>query len=197
MNYDLAFIDLKKNGYFVEDHFLNAAECKSICADYKDIFDQGLFQPAGTSKSAKINTKVRDDQIYWLTENQPSIAQQIIWDRLAALKGQINSKLFLGLQDLEGHYSHYPINGSYKPHLDRFSNDDARIISIVIYFNTDWATEDGGQLSIQSGNAQQDLTPLSGRLVCFLSAEVLHEVLITHTPRLSFAGWWRRQPFQN
>ena len=95
-----------------------------------------------------------------------------------------------------GHYSQYPVNGHYHQHLDRFSSDDQRTLSMVLYLNLDWVAGDGGELRMHSSDKilkTFDINPISGRLVCFLSSSVSHEVMISHQVRRSFAGWCKRR----
>lgn len=67
---------------------------------------------------------------------------------------------------------------------------------MVLYLNHTWKSEDKGELRLHLEHPkphQVDISPIAGRLVCFLSAEVLHEVLETTVPRFSFASWWKRR----
>jgi SM-20-related protein len=43
------------------------------------------------------------------------------------------------------------------------------------------------------GKCTEDISPLGSRLVLFLSATMLHEVLPATRDRLSLAGWFRRR----
>jgi SM-20-related protein len=70
------------------------------------------------------------------------------------------------------------------------------VVSIILYLNDSWKEADGGQLRLylpqDDGTERvEDVLPIGGRLVVFLSAEVPHEVLPTHKPRLSITGWLR------
>lgn len=51
---------------------------------------------------------------------------------------------------------------------------------------------DGGRLRVYGGGSHVDVDPGGGTLVCFLSEEKEHEVLPSHAPRISFAGWFKR-----
>lgn len=39
-----------------------------------------------------------------------------------------------------------PTGAFYRRHLDRFRDDDRRMVSAVLYLNEDWQPQDGGQL---------------------------------------------------
>jgi SM-20-related protein len=191
--------DLKTQEYFIWDDFLSPSETAQVAEDYRKIYASGRFTRAGTGNESGVrvvNEKFRTDETFWLNPLDLSAIQTCFWDRLEVLKNQINEQLFLGLWSFDGHYSHYPVNGHYQKHLDRFNSNDQRTLSMVFYLNKDWVSEDGGELRLhfpaRTPNTV-DVAPLAGRLVCFLSSEVLHEVLITHKTRESFAGWWKRR----
>jgi SM-20-related protein len=190
--------NLEKAGFFIWDDFLTSAELELIRTDYFTLLNSGQFQRAGIGKNSDyhINDTVRNDQTYWLEPLALTSAQKILLNKLELLKNEINENLFLGLWNLEGHYSCYPAGGKYQAHLDRFSNDDTRTISMVLYLNQDWKADDGGELRIHHQQTELpplDIAPLGGRLVCFLSADVLHEVLPTKKERYGFSGWWKRR----
>jgi SM-20-related protein len=65
---------------------------------------------------------------------------------------------------------------------------------VVIYLNQDWQAEHGGALRLHPQNLPtQDISPIACRMVVFLSAEMLHEVLPTTRNRMSLTGWFRRR----
>jgi len=65
----------------------------------------------------------------------------------------------------------------------------------VVYLNPGWLPEHGGALRLHpQGRHTEDIAPLGSRLVLFLSADMLHEVLPATRDRLSLAGWFRRRP---
>lgn len=188
---------LEKNGYFIIDDFLTSEELILIHQDFTDLYKDGKFKRAGIGKNTdfQLNNDVRKDETYWLEPLSLNATQLILWKKLEALKQQLNESLFLGLWEFEAHYSYYPIGGLYLAHVDRFSSDDKRTISMVLYLNQEWVTADGGELRIHQKEplAPIDINPIDGKLVCFFSADVLHEVLISKKSRMSFAGWWKRR----
>lgn len=110
------------------------------------------------------------------------------------LRQAINQGLFLGLEDFECHFALYPPGAFYKRHLDRFRDDDRRMVSAVLYLNEGWQPEDGGQLRMfLDGDREHDVQPRAGTLVVFLSGDVPHEVLPAGRERLSLTGWFRRR----
>jgi SM-20-related protein len=193
MDMATALTDLSSQGFFIWDDFLSPSEVALVTTDFQKIYDEGSFELGGTGNKARnINPEIRTDTSYWLNPLALTSSQSIFWNRLEELKKSLNEHFFFGLWSLDGQYSYYPVGGFYRKHLDRSSNDDQRTISTVLYFNPTWTAEDGGELRIHGDHSKiTDVIPTGGRLVCFLSSKVLHEVLPSNKPRLSFAGWWK------
>ncbi|MCE9579424.1 MAG: 2OG-Fe(II) oxygenase [Deltaproteobacteria bacterium] len=192
--------------------FLAAATVASLATDLEDIQRADGFARAGTGRGGghEVRDRVRKDDVHWLDRAAPTAAQALLWIELDHLKQAFNRTLYLGLVELVGHYAAYPAGGFYQRHRDRFAidahddaspahaADDARIVSVILYLNRDWHTGDGGELRVYdaddapaAGVGFVDVDPIGGTLVCFLSAEREHEVLISHCARQSFAGWFR------
>ena len=112
----------------------------------------------------------------------------------------MNRELALGLFALEAHLALYPVGARYGCHLDRFQDDDHRVISVSLYLNSDWGAEDGGALRLYLGEPEsepyEDVLPTAGTLVCFLSGKFHHEVLPSRRERLSVTGWFTRRSSQ-
>lgn len=59
-----------------------------------------------------------------------------------------------------------------------------------MYLNTGWKHSDGGELCIHHQSEElQMISPDNRKMVFFKSNELVHEVLVTHQPRLSITGW--------
>ena len=113
---------------------------------------------------------------------------------MESLREALNRGLFLGLEDFECHFALYPPGAFYRKHVDRFRDDDRRMVSVVVYLNEGWLPEDGGQLRMYLDEERvHDVQPTGGCLVVFLSGEVPHEVLPANRERLSLTGWFRRR----
>jgi SM-20-related protein len=96
------------------------------------------------------------------------------------------------------HYAVYPPGKFYQKHLDSFQGSNRRKISFVLYLNQDWQTEQGGQLRLYLEDDQiKDVNPEGGTLVCFVSSELYHEVLITTQTRYSPTGWMRHDRLED
>src|SRR4030095_5971765 len=94
-----------------------------------------------------------------------------------------NRELTLGLVDFEGHYAIYPPGAGYARHRDRFRDEDARVLSIVLYLNEAWGADDGGELRLFiADETSLDISPQGGTLVAFLSDRFDHAVLPARRP---------------
>jgi SM-20-related protein len=190
--YDSIAQSLQTNSLVIVDNALPRVDCERIRQSALSTQSQGILRPAkiGASANARIS-EFRTDQITWLTESDASL--RIYFEPLHALRRALNQQLFLGLQDVEAHFACFPPGASYARHLDRFSTDDARVLSSVYYLNEDWREAEGGQLRIHLAKDEHlDIWPVFNRLVLFLSAELEHEVMPASRERFSVAGWFRR-----
>lgn len=147
----------------------------------------------GQGDQMTLQTRIRSDQIAWLHAGQ-SVACDAYLGMMERVRILLNQTLYLGLDDYESHFSFYAPGASYSKHVDRFHSDDARTVSIVIYLNDHWQTEQGGALRLHPLDCPtQDISPMACRMVVFLSAEMLHEVLPATRDRMSLTGWFRRR----
>ena len=118
-------------------------------------------------------------------------------------------------------YLYYPVGGMYKRHVDvPFARDGwnpmgrrpedggsfsgsatRREISMLLYLDSGWETDWGGELRIfepdahadQEDSAERtvDVLPQGGTLVLMRSRRVAHEVLATRRERNCLVGWFR------
>jgi SM-20-related protein len=156
----------------------------------------GLLAPAGTGRATAraVREDIRGDRIGWLDGADPAPAERTLFAALEALRVAVNRELTLGLWRYEGHYALYPPGTQYARHRDRFRDDDARVLSLVLYLNERWRAEDGGALRIhRPGASPRDVLPEGGTLVAFLAADFEHEVLPATRPRLAVTGWFRKR----
>lgn len=182
---------LAEHGYAVVDQFLSQHEVDEILIlpDFKHA--HGHFKKAGIGKnnSLQINEAVRGDYIQWLDKTTSPAPVKVYLNRLSELVQFLNQALFLSLKDYEVHMTVYPIGSYYKRHLDQFKHDDHRKLSVICYLNNDWKEEHGGQLNMFLPEGSQSILPTAGRLVCFRSDAIEHEVLPATRERLSLTGW--------
>ena len=189
---------LQRDGFGVFPKFLGLHDLTQAREDLQALQKSGRFHPAGTGKSGArvVNERVRGDEIFWLESPGQNSVQAGLLKCLEALRDSFNQALFLGLKEVEAHYASYPKGGSYTRHLDCFRDrqDDVRVVSFILYLNEDWKVGDGGELRIFMPDAtSQDIAPLGGQLVCFMSRDFEHEVLMSNRPRLSLSGWFKRE----
>ena len=182
---------LAENGYAVSDQFFNANEVTAILqsGDFNDSVQRFKKAGIGKKQDAQINEAIRGDYIHWLDRNTSSDAIQVYLNRLNDLTQFLNQSLFLSLKDVEVHLTVYPAGTFYKRHLDQFKKDDHRKLSVICYLNENWTEENGGQLRMHLPGGASDIFPLAGRLVCFRSDQIEHEVLAANRERLSITGW--------
>ncbi|GIL21998.1 MAG: oxidoreductase [Bacteroidota bacterium] len=182
---------LAEQGYAVIDHFLLPDEVQAILQ--LDEFQNGLLQfkkaGIGQQQEKQINESIRGDYIQWIDRNTAPPPLQVYLEKLNTLMGFVNQTLYLSLKDYEVHLTQYPPGTFYKRHLDQFKKDDHRKLSAICYLNPNWKTMEGGQLRLYLQNKTEDVLPEAGRLVCFRSDLLEHEVLPATRPRLSLTGW--------
>jgi SM-20-related protein len=145
----------------------------------------------GAVGGALRESPIRGSSVCWLDANMP--VGQVFMRSMEGLRVSLNRNLFLGLDSFEAQYAHYPVGASYGTHLDRHHHSNARVVSAVIYLNSDWPSDAGGELVIYDGHDVPRLTlaPAGGTLVLFMSAETPHEAKKATRERWSIAGWFR------
>lgn len=182
---------LAENGYAVIDHFLSEEEVQHILQ--LDDFKNALlhFKKAGIGKNTdkQINESIRGDYIQWIDKETAPREIKIYLNRLREMISHINQSLFLSLKETEVHMTVYPEGTFYKRHLDQFKKDDHRKLSVICYLNEGWQENHGGQLRMHLPDGAKDVLPTAGRLVCFRSDQIEHEVLPGTRERMSLTGW--------
>jgi SM-20-related protein len=185
---------LESRGLAVVDDFLGPAELRAL----QDVaaVERPRMAPATVGRTRRLDPAIRSDRIAWLDLAGGPAPVLALAGRLLDLGRAINAALLLGLWDLELHFALYRPGDAYVPHRDRLAADDVRVLSCVIYLNNGWRREDRGELRLYRGEASgafEDVLPLGGRLVVFLSDLMLHEVRPATRERLSLAGWFKRR----
>ncbi len=182
---------LAHEGFAVSDGFLSTDEVASITD--LDEFKNGLsrFRKAAIGKQygRQINESIRGDYIQWIDRASAAPSLQVYLEKLTQLMNFLNPSLFLSLKDFEVHQTIYQPGSFYKRHLDQFKKDDHRKLSVICYLNEHWHESEGGQLRVYLPAGQKDFFPFAGRLVCFRSDLLEHEVLPAARARLSLTGW--------
>jgi SM-20-related protein len=184
-------------GFAVVDDFLPDATVQALHQQAKSLQCDGSLHQAGVGKGADklVLNKLRGDSIYWLDNDTDSAAQSNYLARMEQLRAGFNQHFFMGLFEFETHFAIYPPGGVYHKHLDQFKGQHERQISAILYLNQDWQKDDGGKLRLYlngtTDDTHMDIMPVGGRLVLFLSAKFLHEVLPAKRERISLTGWFR------
>ncbi len=187
---------LASEGYVIIDNFLSSEEVELLLSVLKHYIESDRLKKAGigTAYQYQVNREVRGDYIKWVEPSQALPPTQTFIDYLKDLIAYLNRTCFLGLKDFEVHYTMYPKGTYYDKHIDRFKLNDARVISMVTYLNKDWKEGDGGELILYPEDKPAiSIQPTSGRMICFRSDSIEHEVLTTNTERYSITGWLLNQ----
>ena len=178
-------------GYAVVQSFLDVEAVSALATACRDADLQVTATGRGATRAERPD--LRGDKTRWLHEADASIAQRVYFEAMHGLRSGLNRELMLGLDELEAHFAIYAPGTHYARHRDRFRDDDARVLSSVLYLNDDWQESDGGALRLYLQDRHLDIYPSAGKLVLFLSADFEHEVLPAARDRLSIAGWFRRR----
>lgn len=189
--FDSVADQLAEHNYAITDQFLSQAEVNAIIRGEDFRTEGGRFKKAGIGKqhSLHINEQIRGDYIEWLDKKTARAELALYVRRMEKLMQYLNETLFLSLKDIEIHKTVYPVGSFYKRHLDQFKKDDHRKLSVICYLNSEWKEEEGGQLRLFLPEGPKDILPVAGRLVCFRSDVLEHEVLPATRERLSLTGW--------
>lgn len=211
LNIEQQLSKITEHGFCVMDNFISSATALALSNEIDVLHDGADMHKAGTGQTIiAVNNNLRGDSIYWLNEAAASVAQQVYFGQMEALRVGLNQHLYLGLFSLESHLALYPIGAGYKKHIDRFksANDNQKIdvairqISCILYLNDDWLESDGGHLRLyinalaatadspEKLASAVNISPMGGRLVMFLSDTFYHEVLPATRDRKSLTGWF-------
>lgn len=188
--------NLAYSHFAVMEDVFTAAELELLRQELYEWYDQGDFKAAGIGQKAGFqqNVAVRGDCIRWIDRERTAPNVHFFFDFIDALSNYLNETCYIGIRSQELHFAMYPAGSFYKRHLDAFQHTTERKISVVCYLNENWQPEEGGQLRmyIPSEEGMEkaiDLLPFGGRLVCFRSDLLEHEVLPATRERLTITGW--------
>ncbi len=191
--YDHIAEKLADHGYCVLPQLLHANLNNALQRRVMNL-DDNEFKQAGIGREQdfQLNNAIRRDETRWLTLNN-SIDQDYL-AQMAEFRLAINRRLFMGLFDYEAHYAHYAPGAFYKKHMDAFKGQSNRVLTTVLYLNSEWQANDGGQLLIYAADSDtviETVNPNFGSFVIFLSEQFPHEVVKSCRDRYSIAGWFR------
>jgi SM-20-related protein len=184
------------NGYAICDDFLDKIEVQNLLETFNQRYQAGKFKEAGVGKQIEVQkaSLIRGDEILWLETDSINSAERVLLDKNQAFIDYLNQTCYLGIVDSEIHFAKYDIGKFYRRHRDTFQTQKGRILSVIYYLNLDWIPADGGNLLIYTNenNLEKTVTiaPLAGRLVCFESEKLEHEVTEAFAARYSVTGWF-------
>jgi SM-20-related protein len=183
-----SFIDSKVG---IAENFLSEVLASHLKENLNLLYSGRQMLSAGTGNEAVAiqNKLIRGDKIYWLDRKHNDPYENDFFDLMDSFVSHLNSTCYTGITGYEFHYTLYETGSFYKKHLDQFRNNSSRQYSMIMYLNTDWEENDGGELRIHHIDSQQNISPVNGKSVFFKSSELEHEVLLTNKPRLSITGW--------
>lgn len=189
---DQLCVALASQGYCVLDQALPPALALAL-QEQAQALPRAAFHVAGTGREDQhqVDRRVRSDRISWLERKGTAVIAYL--DFAETLREALNRRLFLGLFDYECHFACYDPGAFYGLHRDAFAGERNRIVSTVLYLNSDWQEDCGGELLLydEQGQVLQRVQPLLNRLVLFLSEGFPHEVRPALRCRYSIAGWYR------
>jgi SM-20-related protein len=189
--------NLDEQGWAVADTLFPVDLALALQAEAQTRWENGQFHIAGVGRAHThtLQSDIRGDSVYWLTDAEvtPVAARFQTW--IAALQQQLNRHFYLGLKHQEMHFARYETGSRYVRHIDQHRNTPHRKISFVLYLNPLWHANDGGELLITDAlDADREITrvlPLLARIVVFRSDTIFHEVLPCKQTRWSLTGWFR------
>lgn len=185
---------LVEKRWFVGENYLPSELCQALWVELQQLREESELTVAGVGRGRDhlLTSQIRGDYTHWLDGS--SLVQQEYLTLMRELKDFLNRELFLGLFEYECHYALYPTGAFYQKHLDAFRGRSNRRVTTVLYLNPDWQPEHAGEMRLYHPDTDEvlgDIPPRAGTLVCFLSEDLPHEVLVTQHERASIAGWFR------
>jgi SM-20-related protein len=180
--------DIHKQGKSYQTDFFSEKELNNISKIFDDDF---VAAQIGKGSLRRRDESIRGDLTKWLDPKNPPQELKSTFEFLDELLIKLNRELFLGLKEYEAHLAKYPKGAFYKKHIDRFEKDSSRVFTYIFYLHEKWTEEDGGELVLynKEGSILEKILPLPGSLMCFISEDFPHEVLVSHNERRSLTGW--------
>jgi len=180
-------------GYAVMPHAMPEVGWLGLRAEAEQLLADDAFSAAGVGRGEDVRKEsaIRGGSVCWLEPSMPAGAAFMAW--MEGVRVSLNRDLFLGLDTFDAQYAHTPTGASYGTHVDRHHRSNARVVSAVIYLNSDWPVDAGGELVLYDAHDAPRLTlsPEGGTLVLFMSEGTPHEAKKATLPRWSIAGWFR------
>ena len=192
--YEFLINGLIENEFGIHEDFFSRELILNLRSNAEQYYQLGLMAPAGIGRkfSYEKNAKVRGDLIRWIDNNSDDQYEKAFLESVHDFISYLNQSCYTGINDFEFHYAFYDEGSFYRRHKDQFNNDFGRKFSLVSYLNEDWKSADGGQLVVYTQQSSKKIEPRLGTTVFFRSDVTEHEVLLSHAPRFSIAGWLKK-----
>ncbi|MCG9792809.1 2OG-Fe(II) oxygenase [Flavobacterium algicola] len=172
-------------------NFLTTDLSNNLRQNILKLQEKSMLTAAGVGSANMISydSEIRSDSIYWLDKKHNDPFENEFFKQIEAFILYLNESCYAGITDYEFHYALYEKGDFYLQHLDQFKTNPSRKYSIITYLNPDWKESDGGELLIHQEGKNQKISPTAGKTILFKSDELVHEVLLTNTSRMSITGW--------
>jgi SM-20-related protein len=195
--FDELIASLVENHWAMTNDLLPPDVLTALAAEARQQWENSQFHEAGVGRGTAhtLRADIRGDHVLWLDSQNPTPAQAPYGEAMEDLRQHLNRDLYLSLVGFEAHYAVYPPGAFYRKHRDRFTDNDERMLSSVLYLNPEWSDAQGGQLRLYDANDDPcvDILPRLGTFVLFRSETVPHEVLPATHHRYSLTAWFRRR----
>jgi SM-20-related protein len=175
----------------IAENFLSVSLAGHLKDNLIGLFENKKLLNAGVGNDTVVNQNklIRSDVIYWLDRKHNNQYENDFFDLMDEFVVYLNRTCYTGITGYEFHYTLYESGTFYKKHIDQFQNSGNRQYSMIMYLNSDWKIEDGGELRIYHVDEEQHISPNNGKSVFFKSSDLAHEVLLTNKQRMSITGW--------
>lgn len=177
----------------VSEDFLSVQLTADLQKNLQSLYasNQLISAKTGLGKETNQNLLVRNDKIFWLDRIHDNHTENAFFDVIDSFILFLNKTCYTGITSYEFHYALYEKGSFYKKHKDQFKENASRQYTLIFYLNTDWKATDGGELCVYLNDLPLLISPTNGKSVFFKSSELLHEVLLSNTQRMSITGWLR------
>jgi SM-20-related protein len=177
----------------IAQHFIPKQLANGLRDHLKLLYRENSMLAAGTGNElVDHNQLFRSDVIYWLDRKHQDVHEDAFFDLMDKFVRYLNESCYTSITSYEFHYALYQPGTFYKKHTDQFKTDDSRQFSMIIYLTENWQPGDGGELSLYLSTGIKNIVPGNDHTVFFKSSELEHEVLLTHKPRMSITGWFKK-----
>lgn len=187
------FEQLTSKGWAEVDNWFPIEISKSLQNNFESMsYEQFKTAKIGNSGYEKLRQDIRKSSIAWINNWNETPDLITLKTYLADFQKQVSRNFFLSLKHFESQYSFYEKGGFYKKHKDQLKLTRARQLTLIIYLSD---CTDGGELVIYNRDNINEIDkivrPKQGKMVCFFSKDIFHEVLPTNSKRYAITTWYR------